>query len=158
MRIFVKWRKRGPVLVNITFPIFKWFFFKRESLQALITSYYSLIFLGFFPLFLALWINFPNYSFNNGERIGKEKIDYFSEYLCGDEGDYWNQCISISLPVSDIISIPTKLHGRLLLRHGNLLGLYTKDGPITLTMPSSFYEVSTKNPCYKKQCKAKDSK
>jgi hypothetical protein len=157
MKAFVKWRKKRPTIVKIIFPVFKWIVLTRESWQALITSYYSLIFLGFFPLFLVLWINFPNYSLQNGERIGKEKIDYFSDYLCGSEKDYWSQCISISLPISNNKSIPKKLYGRLLLRHGNLLGLYTKDGPITLTMPSDFYELSTRNPCYEKQCKAKDS-
>jgi len=151
-RNVIKCKRKAPRLFKIYNPIFKYFFKESHHYSALLLSCYWLIIIGFFPLFMWLWISFPNLSKSTGEMIGQGKIEYFSKYLCGQSSDYWNQCINISLPASKDVITPSRITGRLLLKHGGLLGIYTKSGPVTISMPKNYYNVATPNPCYKKDC------
>ncbi len=44
---------------------------------------------------------------------------------------------------------PEVVSGRLIFRSGNFLGLYTKGGPVTMSMPDNFYHLSSANDRYK---------
>jgi hypothetical protein len=48
---------------------------------------------------------------------------------------------------------------KLLAKNGNLIGMLTAGGPVTLSMPNVHFHKTVINPCYKNGCvKKKDEK
>ena len=84
----------------------------------------------------------------HGESVGKNRIDYYEESLCGDEDDYWSQCIQIDTSHIKSIELKKPLIGRLILNNKGVLGMYTKTGPVVVTMPKVIYLEAEKNNCY----------
>jgi len=52
--------------------------------------------------------------------------------LCQDEDTKWEQCISFEKNGEQI-------EGIIISKEANLLALYTKNGPLTITEPSEYY-------------------
>ncbi|AZZ98794.1 hypothetical protein [Pseudoalteromonas sp. R3] len=156
-RILVPIRKRYPRAFGLIYPPVKWLLIMEQSIWAFLVSYFVLIFLFFIPLFIFIWVYFPLIGLHHGEEVGEKKYEQYQSDLCGDESDYWIKCVSFSTRHLKDKSLPDKVYGRVILKQGNLVGIITKDGPITITMPPLFYQKAQKNKCYKVKCD-KDSK
>ena len=92
-----------------------------------------------------------------GQSIGIEQAQQFleSENLCEDSNEFWNPCITVLTSHLKGENLPAKIEGRLIAKSETMLGIFTKDGPITMSMPKYIYYKSTKNECFDNGCKDK---
>ncbi|MEJ6534687.1 hypothetical protein [Pseudoalteromonas lipolytica] len=128
-----------PRIFKLIYPPVKWLLIMEQSIWAFIASYFVLIVLFFVPLFIFIWVYFPILGVNYGESIGEKRYQQFQKALCSNESDYWNKCIEFINDVNDKSTIPKRVYGRVIVRNGNLIGILTDSGPITMTMPKSIY-------------------
>lgn len=152
-RFLVQRRKNHPKAFNIIYPAVSWFFIMEQSLWAFMASYFVLIFLIFIPLFILIWVYFPLIGFRHGEKIGTAQFERYQSELCAGKSDYWSKCIKLSTGHFKNKNLPETVYGRVIAKNGPLIGLITADGPVTITMPSLFFQKTEKNECYKVECK-----
>jgi len=90
-----------------------------------------------------------------GQSIGIEKAKRLlkSESLCESLDEFWNLCITVSTSHLKESNLPDKIEGRLIAKSETMLGIYTKDGPITMSMPEYIYYKSIENKCFDDGCK-----
>ena len=79
---------------------------------------------------------------SHGEDIAEQRLVRYSDELCGDEDDYWNQCVKVPTKHLKDYELQTEIEGRLILKHGNFIGIFTEEGPVTMTMPSHYYQMT----------------
>lgn len=79
---------------------------------------------------------------SHGEDIAEKRLVRYSDELCGDEDDYWNQCVAVSTKHLKDYELQKEIKGRLILKHGNFIGIFTQEGPVTMTMPSDHYQLT----------------
>lgn len=156
-RFLVKQRKNYPKLFNIVYPPVRWFLIMEQSIWAFLASYFVLIFLFFIPLFIFIWVYFPLIGLKHGENIGTKRFELYQKDLCADKDDYWVKCVKLSTVHLKEKDLPETVYGRVIAKNGSLVGLITSDGPITMTMPSLFYQKTMKNECYKVECKIEET-
>lgn len=138
-KLLVIVRRRYPRTFLVIFPPLRWFFNTEQSLWAFVASYFAMIVVFFIPVFLMIWVYFPMIGNNHGASVTEKWITRFEQSLCGESGDTWSRCIQVSTNHIKQHSVPTTLCGRLIAKKGDLLALYTKDGPVTVTQPSPYY-------------------
>ncbi len=126
--------------------VIKWLFNLEKSMWAFLASYVFLLILFFLPIFLAIWIYFPLLGYRHGESIAQERLQYYETSLCGDKNAYWNECVSVPTQHLNNYQINSvEIHGRIILKHDNLLGIVTKNGAVTMTIPHTLYHRTIKN-------------
>lgn len=135
------------IFYSVYIPI-RWLILKEQSLMAFIASYFFLVFLFFIPIFLFIWVYFPMVGLEHGRSVAESRIEFYKDNLCGDKDDYWNECIIVDTKHLKNYKVPKPVAGRLMLRSGNLLGIFTEKGPVVITMPSNYYLETTKNSCF----------
>ena len=124
-----------------------WLFTKEQSLIAFFASYFFLFFITLLPLFISVWVFFPTFGKDYGQTIVESYLEDKKGCICDIGDKTWNPCISINLQhlkgyEGDIV--PEKVKGLVIIKRGDYIGLYTKDGPLTLTLPKAFYYLNTK--------------
>jgi len=139
--------KHKIIFYTVYIPL-RWLILKEQSLMAFVTSYFFMVFLFFIPFFLLIWVYFPVVGLEHGKSVAESRIDNYINNLCGNEEDYWNECIKIGTEHIQNYDTPSVINGRLILKSGDLLGIYTKEGAVVVTMPSTYYLKTTKNICY----------
>ena len=145
-------RKNHLLLYKIVYIPFKWLLMKEHSFIAFVASYFFMIFLIFIPLFIIIWIYFPLFGVHHGELVAVTKLEYFKENLCGSSEDYWNGCIKLNVShLKNYEDVDSPL-GRVLFKSGNIIGIMTEEGPVTLSMPKEYYFQTNINRCFKGGC------
>lgn len=142
----------------LSYKFMKWLVIKEQAFFAFFASYFALIFMLFVPLILLVWVFFPNIGVSHGKHIGQKRLLYYEKSLCGDNGDYWDRCVSIDTSFLNKEGIPGFVRGRIIATSENLIGLMTEKGPVTMTMPPALYLFGSNNPCYKKGCEISKQK
>lgn len=155
-------RLRKIVLVGKRFPVsykvIKWLVIREQAFFAFFASYFALMFMLFVPLFLLVWVLFPNIGLSHGESVGKKKLSYYERNLCGGEADYWEKCVSINSSFLQEKDLPEFVKGRIIIASEDLLGLITDMGPVTMTRPKLLYFLNKKNTCYEGGCDLSEAK
>lgn len=141
-------RERHKILFYAIYVPLRWLILREQSLMAFVASYFSLIVLFFVPVFLFIWVYFPIVGIEHGKSVAESRIDYYKDNLCGGENDYWSDCIKLSTAHIELFEKSKVIEGRLILRNGDLLGIFTKNGPLTMSMPKSYYHLANINDCY----------
>jgi hypothetical protein len=149
LRFLVKFRRKFPKV----FRVVQWLLIKEQSFWAFAASYFALIFVIFVPVFIFIWVYFPLVGLSHGEKVGARMLSIYKESLCGGSDDYWDACVRISTSHVDGERLSGFITAKLVAKKDNVLGLMTKSGPITITMPEFFYHEAKKNPCYLDGCK-----
>ncbi|MBB1273656.1 hypothetical protein [Psychromonas sp. SR45-3] len=135
------------IFYSVYIPI-RWLILKEQSLMAFIASYFFLVFLFFIPIFLFIWVYFPMVGLDHGRSVAESRIEFYKAHLCGDKDDYWDECVAFDTKHLKNYNTPDRVEGRLMLRSGNLLGVFTEKGPVVITMPNNYYLETKKNPCF----------
>ncbi len=143
-----KFRENYKLAFYVIYVPIRWLILKEQSLMAFVASYFSLIVLFFIPIFLIVWVYFPMVGIEHGKSVAESRIKYYKENLCGNKYDYWSDCIEFSTKHIDSYDAPNAINGRLILKTGNLLGVFTENGPITMSLSNDFYHVTIANPSY----------
>lgn len=102
--------------------------------------YYSLLSIWFVPavvLVSAAWIGVPFGAYKFGEQMAINKITTYEENLCISSQSSWDWCIEVDHEQGP-------LRGRLILANDMLLGVFTEEGPVTVSRPENFYSLRTK--------------
>lgn len=105
----------------------KWFLITEQAIWAFAASYFALVVLFVFPVLAFIWIYFPLVGYSHGERVAKERLDFYQDNLCKAHNNNWNQCISIPTNGIKQKNLPEYVTGRLVIKKENLLGLITED-------------------------------
>ena len=152
----VKCRKLHRPTFNILYPPLRWLLIQEQSLWAFVASYFFLIVLIFIPFFIFIWVYFPMFGVTHGEYIGTKRLERYQKALCGDTDDYWRKCVEIDTSHLKNKRLPGMIEGRLIAKNGNLIGILTMTGPVTMTMSILHFHKTEKNPCFGKECKSMD--
>lgn len=132
--------------------IFLWFFRTEEAFWAFIAAYSILIVVFFIPLFLIVWSFYPSFGLTYGEKVGERIRNRFDKELCGKSNEYWSSCFSFPTKHINQKELPDQVSGRIVFKNDKVIGVYTKNGPVTMTLPDNFYQVTQKNTCYLGRC------
>lgn len=133
-------KERYPFL----FRVLRVILITEQSIWALVASYFVLVFIFFVPLFIFVWVYFPIVGASHGEEIGARYVKIFEKDLCDEKESVWNACVSlVASNGGDEKMLP--IFGRVLLKHENVVGVFTKEGPVTMTVPESFYYKAQRN-------------
>lgn len=151
-RNLVRFRRRYPKTFKLLYPPLKWLLIKEQSLWAFVASYFFLIVIFFLPILIFIWVYFPIIGLDYGRNIANKWLAEYKTILCGGPEDYWNRCIKLATKHLEDKSIPPSIEGRLVVKNGELAGILTATGPITMSLPSTYYHQATINSCYKKDC------
>ncbi|MES3676562.1 hypothetical protein QC589_11420 [Halomonas elongata] len=123
----------------------RWVLLKEKSFIAFLASYLFIVFLFFIPMFVVLWVYFPLLGVAHGEAVAEQRTDIYEERLCGDEKDFWSTCLTLAIPMPGERGKEQTVEGKILFKHGSLLGLMTEKGPVTMTMPKTHFHITRKN-------------
>lgn len=131
---------------------FKWLFIKKQSIITFCESYFFIIFLFFIPLFITIWTFFPWIGHYHGSLVARDYIKRYETVLCGDTEGYWERCIEIN--VSEL----NNPKGIVLFKKDSLVGLFTKEGPVIVSIPRNYHYKVNRNPSsYKNDCDKAES-
>lgn len=148
LKFFVRFRRKFPRI----FRVVQWLLIKEQSFWAFAASYFALIFIVFLPVFIFIWVYFPLVGLSHGGKVGERMIAVYDKSLCGTKDEYWRTCVRVNTSHIEREELPEFITARLVAKKDNVLGLMTKTGPVTITMPESFYHLAEKNPCYPSGC------
>jgi len=151
-RFLVRCRKRHPKIFKVAYAPVRWLLIMEQSIWAFFASYFVLIILFFIPLLIFIWVYFPLIGLKHGENIGTKRFELYQKDLCTDKDDYWIKCVRLSTGHLQEEALPKTVYGRVVAKNGLLVGLITSDGPITMTMPSLYFQRTRKNECYQAGC------
>lgn len=120
--------------ISLFIFLFSYFFANQRSFKAALISYFSLVAFVFLPILALSWWFFPYTGIKYGIRTANEVIEKLNKrpLLCQDEDNKWEQCISFEKNGEQI-------EGIIISKEANLLALYTKKGPLTITEPTEYY-------------------
>ncbi|MBH3363735.1 hypothetical protein [Pseudomonas sp. URMO17WK12:I11] len=154
-RVVLKFLVRLRRMVPKIFLVVRWLMITEQSLWAFLASYFAFIFVVFCPLLIVIWVYFPAFGINYGEAIGKRMLKRFETELCYEADERWSLCLDF--PTSHISDrgLPSHVEGRVLVKNDNTVGLFTKYGPLTMTLPEHLYQITKENPCWNNGCKDK---
>ncbi len=153
LRKIVRLKRSFPRL----YVFLKFMIMEEQAFFAFFASYFALIFMMFVPLFLLVWAFFPNVGLSHGEYVGKKRVEYYQKHLCGDNSEFWSRCVAIDT-AHLAKALPSTITARIIATNGDLFGLMTEGGPVTMTKPQILYFLNTKNNCYEKDCVPSSSK
>ncbi|MBH0043319.1 hypothetical protein [Pseudoalteromonas sp. SWXJZ10B] len=136
--------KHKLIFYSVYIPI-RWLILKEQSLIAFFASYFFLVFLLFLPIFLFIWVYFPMIGFEHGKSVAESRIEHYKSNLCGDKNDYWSECLTFKMQHLKSYGSPKHVVGRLMLKNGSLVGVFTKEGPVTFTLPNDYYSATKMN-------------
>lgn len=156
-RYLVRVRKNNPRFFGITYPPIRWLLIMEQSVWAFLASYFVLIVLFFIPLFIAIWVYFPLIGIKHGENIGTSQYELYQSSLCSRDGGYWIKCVELSTAHLNDNNLPDVVYGKVIARSGMLIGLLTKDGPVTMTMPPLFFQLTEKSGLNKDESEMKSA-
>ena len=156
-RFLVRCRKRYPRLFKLAYPPVRWLLIMEQSLWAFLASYFVLIVLFFIPLFIFVWVYFPLIGIKHGESIGFKRYELYQNDLCASREDYWVKCITLSTGHLQDKNLPQRVHGRVVVKNDSLIGVITEIGPVTMTMPALYFQITKKNECYKVECESEEN-
>jgi len=108
-----------------------------NHLETFISSLYMAELACFGALVITIWIFIPVSGFTHGEQVAKKRLASYSEQLCSSPRNHWDWCIEIDTRNETV-------KGRLMLKNGDLLGIYTDTGSVVLSMPKEFHYQRTK--------------
>lgn len=148
LKSVARFKKRNPRV----FSILLWLFIREDALWAFVAAYALMICVFFIPIFLLAWSFYPSFGLAYGERIGEQMRVKFDKQLCFESGEFWSPCVSVSTKHIDQAGLPDYVVGRLLFRHEKIVGIYTKAGPVTMTLPENFYQLTQRSACYMMCC------
>ncbi len=151
----VYFKNKLPWLFKITYVPIKWLLITEQSLIAFSASYFFMLVLLFIPIFIFIWVYFPLIGLSHGQNIANYKLEEYEKFLCGNSEEYWSECITVPIRNSSSNKIIKEVEGRLIVKNKDLIGILTKEAPVTTTMPKYFYHKTEKNPCYGKNCEGK---
>lgn len=148
-----KIKRKRPIFYKVFYLFFLRMFFSKRSVYAYASSYFALIIIYLLIFFLVIWIFWPSFGDNYGQVVAEKERKRYEENLCFNKTGYWSKCIVVS--ANYIKTNDEEVKGRLIVRDKNLLGIYTKNGAVTVALPKNYYFNNSKNPCYqkKKGCK-----
>jgi len=121
------------------------------------SNYFMLILSGTLYIYLIL-MTIPDNGINYGKLIGiehSERLLKTKENLCKGSDKPWNKCITVSTSHLKGENLSDKIEVRLIVKSETMLGIFTKDGPVTMSMPEYIYYKSIKNECFDNGCKDK---
>jgi len=143
-------RGKHPIVYKFLYRPVKWLFIAEQSVIAFIALYFSLLIALFLPVFILVWVYFPIIGVNHGERVANDRLEFLSKNLCGDKNDKWNQCIELS--VENTKNEHVEVVGRIIATNDDIVGMYTKDGPLTFIMPKKVYFKKSLKSLFKVDC------
>ncbi|EDN68624.1 membrane protein [Beggiatoa sp. PS] len=102
-------------------------------------NFMLILLISLFIMFILIPIPFKVMTY--GELIGIEDAKRLlkPESLCESPNKFWNQCISVSTSHLKEDNLPDKIEGRLIAKSETMLGIFTIDGPITMSIPEYIY-------------------
>ena len=112
------------------------FFDSSNSLQAWRNSYWIVQSMNLGAVLICIWLIFPSVAWFTGKSIASERIVEYEENLCFRNESPLNWCVQFEHE-GELVE------GRILLKNGDLLGVYTSEGALTDTMPESYYNLTT---------------
>jgi hypothetical protein len=133
------------------YPLIRRFFEAKieKSLRAVEISNFFLVIVATIIIFaLIIFALIPIKIIEYGKLVAIEQVKSFSESenkLCENSNEFWNQCITVSTSHLKEDNLPAKIEGLLVTKSETMLGILTKDGPITMSMPKYIYYKSIKN-------------
>lgn len=84
----------------------------------------------------------PNHAINDGKEKANRFIENHKNDFCSIQSNGWNPCISIKIDhlkgYNDYMQFK-EITGKIILKNDNYIGVYTKDGSITMTLPETFF-------------------
>ncbi len=131
----------------------------RKSVRVVEISNNYFLGIPFTILFIiSIFILIPLKTIKYGKSIGIEQAQQLleSENLCKDSGEFWNPCITVPTSHLKGENLQAKIEGRLIATSETMLGIFTTDGPITMSMPEYIYYKSVENECFDNGCKDKE--
>lgn len=147
-KILVRSKRAYPKIFKVLYPLL----ITEQALWAFVASYFFLIVIFFLPILIFIWVYFPMIGVNFGRDVANKRLTEYKITLCGNRANYWNQCIKLPTEQIKDTTLPKTIEGRLILKNDELIGVLTATGPITISMPSTYYHQTTENACYKKDC------
>jgi len=141
-------RNKHKCVFYVVYVPLRWLILKEQSLMAFAASYFFLVFLFFIPIFLIIWVYFPMVGIEHGKSVAESRIENYKENLCENKEYYWSKCVELSTAHIKAYKTPALVKGILILRRGNLLGVFTENGPVTMSMPNNYYYKAERNGCY----------
>jgi len=154
-KILIASRRAHPKTFKVLYPPLKWLhilLITEQSLWAFVASYFFLIVIFFLPILIFIWVYFPMLGVNFGRDVANKRLAEYKITLCGNRTNYWNKCIKLPTEQIKDATLPKIIEGRLILKNDELIGVLTATGPITISMPSTYYHQTTENACYEKDC------
>ena len=151
-RSLVKYRKDHPRMFKFVIkPIFI-LLGTEHAILSFLASYFFLVVLVFLPIFIVVWVFFPSVGLNHGKQIASEKYTKIEESLCVQSSSFWERCVKFELEKEIDEKMGKSVVGRMIVKKGNLAGIITEFGPLTITLPKSYHYISTRNKCFEKEC------
>lgn len=148
LQFIARWKKKYPTC----FSILLWFVRTEDAFWAFIAAYSLMICVFFIPMFLIVWSFYPSFGLVYGEKVGERIRMRYDKELCGENNEYWSSCFSFPTKHIDQKGLPEQVLGRLVFKKDRIIGVYTKNGPITMTLPEDFYQITKKNACHMMCC------
>lgn len=88
-------------------------------------------------LLIAVWTLFPLSALWLGESGARAVLSDKEGSLCTYKNSQWDSCIEFEVDGESI-------RGELLFKNGDLLGILTEDGPVTMSMPDTIFYLRDK--------------
>ncbi|MGE8047140.1 hypothetical protein ACQKPT_02375 [Pseudomonas monteilii] len=148
IKLIANLKKKYPAF----FAIILWFVRGEDAFWAFVAAYSIMIFILFIPFFIITWSFYPSFGLAYGEKVGEKIRKRYDAQLCGGSGEYWSSCLTFPTKHIDQKELPKQVSGRLVFRKDKVIGVYTKNGPVTMTLAEDFYQATNKNSCYKMCC------
>ncbi|MEE9339044.1 MAG: hypothetical protein V3U87_13275 [Methylococcaceae bacterium] len=145
-------RKQFPRIYSVIYVPIKWLLITEQSLIAFVASYFFMLVLLFIPIFIFIWVFFPLVGLNHGQNTADKRLGEYEKFLCGSAEKYWSECITVPVLNSGNNKKNQETEGRLIVKNKDLIGILTKDAPVTTSMPKIYYHKTEKNPCYDNGC------
>ena len=140
-RMFLILKRKYPKTYKCLYVPLAWLFAKEQAFFAFLASYFFLFFIGLLPLFVAMWVFLPTVGNHHGQTVVFDYMDRKKEKFCDVEENGWSPCITIKTEHLNTYEKNLKLKevtGLLVLKNGKYVGIYTKTGSITMTLPKEF--------------------
>lgn len=145
---FILFKKNNPSLYRYLYIPMVWLFAKEQAIFAFLASYFFLFFLALLPLLIAMWVFLPNIGESHGKKVVNDYLDRKTKTLCDIDKNGWSPCITIKTDHLNNYDKKIKLKevtGILIVKNGSYIGMHTKSGAITMTLPNTFFYQNIKN-------------
>ncbi len=121
-----------PSFIRYTFQKIEWVLTNKNSIRGIVVSYGLLLFLFVLPILALMWAFYPNLGSEHGQRFVAGYQERLGDSFCSEYETHWTPCIKIEFENGEVYE------GLSIVKNENVLGLYTEDGPVMLTLPEQF--------------------